>query len=82
MWVRSQNRKALLNTNSFTTSKTDEGYRIYADGATFEDYRIGVYPTESRALEVLDEIQKAIILQAQDCINRHDIPFVFEMPKE
>lgn len=57
MWVRTQSRKGLIDAICFTTSSC----RIYADAIGFEDYVLGTYATESRTLEVLDEIQAHII---------------------
>jgi len=60
MWVRTQNRKKLLDSIKYEIigHKDEEGtFAIIAD-----DYDcLGTYPTEQRALEVLDEIQQAII---------------------
>ena len=56
MWVRTQSRKGLIDAICFTTSSC----RIYADAIGFEDYVLGTYATEQRAIEVLDEIQKHI----------------------
>ena len=57
MWVRTQSRNGLIDAICFTTSSC----RIYADAIGFEDYVLGTYATEQRALEVLDEIQKHVI---------------------
>jgi hypothetical protein len=48
MWIRSKNRKALIEVNNVYV----EGDAIYAGRI-----RLGVYGTEERAMEVLDEIQ-------------------------
>lgn len=61
MWIRSQNRKGLIEAICITCSGCDNKYTLYADAIGFEDYVLGTYPTESRALEVLDEIQKHVV---------------------
>lgn len=78
MWVRTQSRKGLIDAICFTTSSC----RIYADAIGFEDYVLGTYATEQRTIEVLDEIQTTLIKVLKDADNRHEIVWVYEMPKE
>lgn len=79
MWIRSQNKRCLLNV-SF----------IYLYGTSIKsndnDCFLGTYGSEERALEVLDMIQSRIIKGTTfDYINnskRTTKEFVFQMPKE
>ena len=76
IFIRSQNRRTIVNAIFVGASNVSRGdeCRIYADGSTFEDYVLGTYSTQERAIEVIDGLQKFL--------NSHtDLP-VFEMPKE
>ena len=58
MWIRLQNKEALVYANNFYIMKTrvEEKYEIsYFDGDSF--VKLGFYKSKERALEVLDEIQ-------------------------
>ena len=58
MWVRTQDKEALVYTNNFYIRKArvEEKYEIsYFDGDSF--VKLGFYKSKERALEVLDEIQ-------------------------
>ena len=97
MWIRTQNKKGLIEAICITCSGCDDRYRLYADAIGFEDYVLGTYPTEARALEVLDEIQENIETRKIadelmlrmieiDYKNRKEafkeLACVYEMPKE
>lgn len=58
MYIRSQDKKSLINTenNSLIVIDCYEKYSIYASDCGY----IGYYSTEERALEVLDEICRMI----------------------
>lgn len=74
LWIRTQNREALIKTNII---KWENGCLI---GATDEDgwYQdLGKYK-KKRALEVLDEIQNII----DDIADGKCVGCVYEMPKE
>lgn len=60
MWIRSQRKNALVNIN-FLRVINDGNYCLIC-GATTDgcDYELGVYSTEEKALDVLDEIQELI----------------------
>ena len=59
MWIRSQDRNGLFTVNS---AETLEASSIrYAIIANNDEVDLGTYATKKRALEVLDEIQSAII---------------------
>lgn len=56
LWVRSQDKKRLISvTNLYIPiSRNGEDFSIY----TFDtDVELGIYKTEERAIEILDEIQ-------------------------
>lgn len=63
MWIRSQNKYTLINTNTIRICEDDRDYCDdylicgYSDGY---DHELGVYSTLEKALKVLDEIQDAI----------------------
>ena len=62
MWIRSQNKELLVDVDNFNVIQ-DDYYYTYAINSGVEDnayYELGEYKTKERALEVLDEIQKAI----------------------
>lgn len=61
MWIRSQNKKSLCNPTFVSIYEETKGFTFYVDGEKYEDKIIGRYPTEARALEVLDEIQAHVI---------------------
>lgn len=79
MWIRTQNRRVLVNTSD-----------IYLDDASIKsmdnDCILGTYNSEERALEVLDMIENRIIKGSTfDFINkckRTTKEFVFKMPEE
>lgn len=62
MWIRIQNKEALVYANNFYIMKTnvEEKYEIsYFDGDSF--VKLGFYKSKERAIEVLDEIQNLLI---------------------
>ena len=79
MWIRSQNKRCLLNT-----------LNLYLFGTSIKsndkDCILGTYQTEERALEVLDMIQSRIIKGDKfDIIKkgkRVTKEFVFQMPEK
>ena len=94
MWVRTQNKEALVYANNFYIMKTrgEEKYEIsYFDGDSF--VKLGFYKSKERALEVLDEIQKKINDIKKDflmaCMREKGVydviawnDFVYQMPEE
>lgn len=60
MWIRNQRKNALVNIN-FLRVINDGNYCLIC-GATTDGYdcELGVYSTEEKALDVLDEIQELI----------------------
>ena len=84
LWIRSQDRRNLIKTERLYVSGTNDEYYI---GDSLIGH-IGIYKTEERALEVLDEIQRLITdLQYMSYAIPNDKftgyrPNVYEMPKE
>lgn len=63
MWIRSQNNYILANVNSFRICKGDiDGCVYYSIHGHYDRYEqeLGVYSSKSKALKVLDEIQRKI----------------------
>jgi len=60
MWIRSQDKKVLSNINQIEV----------IDNEIYENVLLGQYETKERAIEILDNIQTAIICDVK----------VFEMP--
>lgn len=86
MWIRSMNKKHLVDVNHMYSN---DKFQIITTTNCFdnEEYIIlGKYKSEERALEVLDMIQSRIIKGATfDYINnskRITKEFVFQMPEE
>jgi len=79
IWVRRQNRGALVNANYFFI---DAGNWVYGDINSNSDpndygFFLGEYDSEEEALAVLDMIQKAI----QKIAKHSDHAPVFQMPE-
>lgn len=88
LWVRSQDKRKLLKCNDIAVEQNMidqkeiikfEGYKVvgYFDKNT-EYEELGIYATEERVLEVLDEIED---LMASLCDSNFKI-IRYEMPKE
>ena len=81
MWIRSQDRKTLVNADKFSVSKEHEMFRIYS-----VNYFLGEYSTEEKALKVMDMIEEAIIyceaMMNIDTIFFDERKIVFQMPKD
>lgn len=74
IWVRSQDKEVLTICTELCVGGT-YGNEIIADAGC----PLGKYKTKSRALEVLDEIQKLLkTAEINNCFN----VIVYEMPKE
>lgn len=72
LWVRSQDRDYLEKVEKIYFWESSFGkYQIESNG------ELGIYKTKERALEVLDEIQRYILLP-----NTDNSAYVYEMPKE
>ena len=78
MWVRTQDKEALVYANNFYIMKTrgEEKYEIsYFDGDSF--VKLGFYKSKERAIEVLDEIHDEISNYVGTMAQ-----IVYQMPKE
>ena len=90
MWIRTQDKEALIYANNFYIMKTrgEEKYEIsYFDGDSF--VKLGFYKSKERAIEVLDEIQnkiegKRVLIDAYGAIKikKKDNNKVYQMPEE
>lgn len=77
MWIRSQDRRSLSNVNQVLISNTPDESKYYIYGFLERGRDIlGVYSSEEKALEVLDDIQ------FQVKYFDPDIPLFYEMPKD
>lgn len=84
MWIRSQNKTELINTNRIQV----DGNSLYVfEGIAVEDtdyIRIGSYDNANRALEVLDMIQNQIVVGTSSDVIIHGKRImqenVFKMP--
>lgn len=78
MWIRSQDRKALLNVNQVLISPSVDGSIYYINDSLGEESNVlGVYSTEEKALKVLDEIQELIHFNA-----KYHNGFTYQMPQD
>ena len=71
LWIRSQHKGNLCKIMSLEIERTEEGYEIWNYNHNHHSSYLGVYKTQEKALEVLDEIQKDIIFGLKK---------VYEMP--
>lgn len=77
MWIRSQNKKSLLNVNQVVTiPSVDKSKYFICNSLEKESVTLGVYSTEEKVLKVLDEIQYNIEL------FEHELTMVFQMPQD
>ena len=85
MWIRSQDRKTLLNVSALHVVPSSEGFEIISGL-----YALGYYSTEEKAMKVMDMIQNAITgtrFEFTDIVRDCDlagieIHNVFNMPKD
>ena len=80
MWIRSQDRKTLVNADKFSVSKEHEVFRIYSVNSFF-----GEYSTEEKALKVMDMIEDTILKceAMRTGYAEYDFgAFVFDMPAD
>lgn len=85
MWIRSQDRKRLLNASDFHVVSSYEGFGIISCL-----YALGYYSTEEKAMKVMDMIQNAITgtrFEFTDIVRDCDlagieIHNVFNMPQD
>ena len=90
MWIRTQDKKRLIDCKELRikimVDVQHSPYVIVANNDNSEYFKgIAVYPTKERCLEVLDEIQDAMIGKLIIPINGqeiHHLPIVYQMPEE
>lgn len=77
MWIRSQDRRALLNVNQVLISPSVDGSIYYInDSLGEESNELGIYTGEEKALKVLDQIQYNMEP------FEHEPTMVFQMPAD
>lgn len=77
MWIRSQDRKALLNVNQVLINPSVNGSIYYINDSLGEESNVlGIYTSEEKALKVLDQIQYNVEL------FEHETTMVFQMPTD
>ena len=81
MWIRSQDRKTLVNADKFSISNEHEVFRIYSVNSF-----LGEYSTEEKAMEVMNMIQRRIELAIKfyeiSSVFSNESEYVFNMPKD
>lgn len=80
MWIRSQDRKTLVNADKFSVSKEHEVFRIYSVNSF-----LGEYSTEEKAMKVMDMIEDTILKceAMRTGYAEYDFgAFVFDMPAD
>lgn len=74
MWIRSQDRKALLNVNQVLISPSVGGSIYYINDSLGEESNVlGIYTGEEKALLVLDMIEK---------VSMYPGNILFQMPAD
>lgn len=58
MWIRSQNKKYLINCKNLGIRKMQNKYVVALISECADFYTLGSYSSEEKAFKVLDEIQK------------------------
>ena len=71
MYIRSQNKKELIEFSRLSISYSNDSYYIHAPDVS-PYHSIGDYKSKERCIAVLDEIQHSLEIGA----------IIFEMPKE
>ena len=76
LWIRSQDRRILQKVDNIFLNANYENKRICS---FVDDYEVelATYKTKARALEVLDEIQKYMLLP-----NPDGSAYVYQMPEK
>lgn len=85
MFIRSQDRKKLINASALHVLSSSEGFEIIS-----RLYSLGMYSTEEKAMKVMDMIQNAITgtrFEFTDIVRNCDlagieIHNVFNMPQD
>ena len=58
MWVRTQDRKILLEINYVELGQGEEKFYLLGKDSANNGWRLAEYDTEERALEIMDEIDR------------------------
>lgn len=90
MWIRTQDKLCLMRVDALPIINHDEGERIWSIiGIGKFQYKLGTYESESRAIEVLDDIQEYMIKSAiAKVVNGEKEDFIvnpisiYEMPEK
>ena len=89
MWIRSQSKETLINSNEMWINDTDGNVRIIAVNSTINTGGgnvLGHYKTKERAIEILDDIQDTIRKLLVCQTTRYKIGcipiMIYEMPQE
>ena len=77
LWIRSQDERILQKVDNVYLNANYDNRRICSNDSRDYESDLGEYKTKERALEVLDEIQKYILLP-----NTDNSAYVYEMPEE
>ena len=87
LWIRSQNRTALIKYDNVEVGYGVFGYTIICENDSFRKL-MGHYETEARALEILDEIQEAQLgnyhyrCPSNVKVSNNENTIVYEIPQE
>ena len=75
MWVRSQNKEALIDVKAFDIVKRKANFHIvgYLKSVNDNGFYLGIYKTEEQVKKILDELQ---------CRIARSESSVFQMPEE
>lgn len=73
MWIRSQNKKYLINCKNLGIRKMLNKYVVALISECADFYTLGSYSSEEKALKVLDEIKKQ---------KEYLYPKAFQMPQD
>ena len=90
LWIRTQDRKTLTKPCDLQMVHVNNGteYAIISFTEMAGDIDLGIYKTEKRALEVLDEIQEKINMInlghdfGSPMIDLNNPTYIYKMPKE
>ena len=82
LWIRSQNREDLIKVDRLAVNdnRIEANFKLFYGGC--DDLVIGVYETNERALEVLDEIHKLIKNASNSSNMMFPTTLCYNMPEE
>lgn len=86
MWVRSQDGRILVRVQYLSISHANQKQICGDIGVSENDFILGEYATEERALEILDNVQYHLKIRSEHTLGTEGDSykgyFVFQMPKE